>query len=502
MTPDKVNNIALLSPNWISIVNLVKKKSISRIEPNNNVYDFDEGLQARVKDPLWLLGRQWQMSEFKACNGGNIVRVEVNYTSKPLNTIIHKNSHSQGHEDEILPFNQPLERIVEMEDENTNEAQDWDPTRLEYRFGIKNQDTKLNAHEYDGNQLDWFNFDLDNLGEIEQEEQNVSLKPSPVDFPGIPHARWWKFEDKNMDLSQISRPFLNYLQVMLLGFGLIYSNDWFILPIKQKIGHIRKLKKIKIIDSFGLVSEANPVIDSSKEKTKWEVFTLSRSEGKQSDGRIFYLPNCVYRGMESKPIEQVSFMRDEMANLAWAIEQKYQNQDKEIINRNDEPHQIYCQICRDQFSSERQLILHFEEKHPTYWDIQEEKIVEKIDVKGDGEPGKRFLGPLDLYQLMSFIPKHWIPFIPRSKNNNGEIMLRRGRTIVDLNGNTQYNGQILKESKHIYEEEIPRAGILVKRVIQLVRGTDGKIYIWKSRKKETDMRRKTSGLMFDRLLKK
>ena len=32
----------------------------ARLEPRARRVDFDEALQARVHDPLWMLGRQWR----------------------------------------------------------------------------------------------------------------------------------------------------------------------------------------------------------------------------------------------------------------------------------------------------------------------------------------------------------------------------------------------------------------------------------------------------------
>src|SRR5215471_20163661 len=42
------------------------------------------GVQARVQDPLWLLGRQWQFGEFQGEDAGSPVQADVRVESSPL----------------------------------------------------------------------------------------------------------------------------------------------------------------------------------------------------------------------------------------------------------------------------------------------------------------------------------------------------------------------------------------------------------------------------------
>jgi hypothetical protein len=42
------------------------------------------GLQARILDPLWLLGRQWQFGEFRAQDGGSPVQVRLRAEAAPI----------------------------------------------------------------------------------------------------------------------------------------------------------------------------------------------------------------------------------------------------------------------------------------------------------------------------------------------------------------------------------------------------------------------------------
>ncbi|MGI8334403.1 hypothetical protein ACRYCC_31010 [Actinomadura scrupuli] len=52
----------------------------TRLEPLTRQPDFGESVAARIEDPAWLLGRQWQLGEFTASSGGSpaSVRMRVN----------------------------------------------------------------------------------------------------------------------------------------------------------------------------------------------------------------------------------------------------------------------------------------------------------------------------------------------------------------------------------------------------------------------------------------
>ena len=69
--------------------------------------------------------------------------------------------------------------------------------------------------------------------------------------------------------------------------------------------------------------------------------------------------------------------------------------------------------------------------------------------------------------------------------------------VEDVSQGPQYKGVILSESKYVFEEEVPRVGILLSRVFQMACDSDGKRYSWRSRKKQPDELRKSSGLLFD-----
>lgn len=460
-------------------------KTSSRLEMVNKTNSIQHALQARIKDPLWMLGKQFQLGEFRAQHGGHPVRVELEVQERQLDTLVWEengNTVSETVEPEV-----PLEMKVEEEKQvqpSKFKAKGWNPKRFEYSFGLKRDDTELLAEEYYGSDLDWFHFDLTKVGQLNEAATSIAVKPVPATFKGMPLPRWWSLEDGQVDLGQIKRPHLNFLTELLIEFAFIYSNDWYVIPLAQKVGNIRRVDKLVIIDSFGVSSEATPVIDKTPFKQGWEVFTLTPRSGQFADGSVFYLPNRLYQALESEPVERVRLLRDEMANLVWAVEQLYQNADGEVVNRNDEE---LAQIPE-------------QPKPSLYWDTEKSVLVELAQIEDDQEPGNRYVGPVALYQTKTHIPINWIPYMPKRLDTEGNYVLRRARTIEDTSKGPQYRGVFLAESKHVFEEEVPRSGIMLTRVFQMARDSDGKRYCWRSRKKRPDVLPTSSGLQFDHLI--
>ena len=67
-----------------------------RLEPRARESDVQIGLQARVHDPLWLLGRQWQVGEFKGEDAGSPVVSRLEADSFGLTRYLPRARPSSG----------------------------------------------------------------------------------------------------------------------------------------------------------------------------------------------------------------------------------------------------------------------------------------------------------------------------------------------------------------------------------------------------------------------
>ena len=100
----------------------------NRLEPRCRSADFADGLAARVADPLWLLGRQWQLGEFAGADAGTPVRADLEYRASPL-------SHVRLGPNEVLPLEgaPPVETLVERERLQVSSGK----ALLEYRMRVR-----------------------------------------------------------------------------------------------------------------------------------------------------------------------------------------------------------------------------------------------------------------------------------------------------------------------------------------------------------------------------
>ena len=82
----------------------------NRIEPDPTQQSLEEGVAARVYDPLWLVARQWQLGELRGSNGGSPIRVDVSRQLSPI-VAVRRGTES-------VPFaadGPALESLVELE---------------------------------------------------------------------------------------------------------------------------------------------------------------------------------------------------------------------------------------------------------------------------------------------------------------------------------------------------------------------------------------------------
>lgn len=88
----------------------------NRLEPLARHKELSDGLEARLADPLWMLGRQWQFGEFKGSDGGTPVLARFEADRAELQRYQagiggNTNPGSEPYE----PLLEPLEVHVEME---------------------------------------------------------------------------------------------------------------------------------------------------------------------------------------------------------------------------------------------------------------------------------------------------------------------------------------------------------------------------------------------------
>src|SRR4051812_5380508 len=89
----------------------------TRIEPRAREDDVQLGLQARIHDPLWMLGRQWQLGEFKGEDAGSPVSARIEADAFALGRLYPRPLGTPGRvaAPAFDGASAPLEMLVERE---------------------------------------------------------------------------------------------------------------------------------------------------------------------------------------------------------------------------------------------------------------------------------------------------------------------------------------------------------------------------------------------------
>lgn len=348
----------------------------------------------------------------------------------------------------------------------------WIPDRMEYNFNLEmphpegSKSVILEADQYASGKLDWSSFDeniKDSAGEIQQEDNLKAdvqtFIPAPLQYSGIPNPRFWQMEDGQIDFAKIQSGTTGLLSMLIMEYGITYSNDWFVLPYPMKINTYCEVKNILVTDVFGQHILIEPTFTDPE--VSWHEFAVFRHTERQnltSPRNRFYLAPSILKLQQSEPLEKVNFMRDEMTNMVWAIE----NTVPSIAGGG------------------RAVKLN----KPRFNPLQE---------PDNPESKIRYLAGTS-------VPENWIPFIPVHKpGSEQEIRLQRAK----IPNASPPASLLLRERQPVHfieEEEVPRAGVIVKRTFKRTRWIDGKTILWVGRTKNTGRGEGWSGLMFDRLL--
>jgi hypothetical protein len=291
-------------------------------------------------------------------------------------------------------------------------------------------------------------------------EQYASFIPSPIKFKGMPLPRFWMMEDSQTDFGKIDTSVTGLLHLLLAEFGLIYSNDWFMLPYPMSINSVCEIKNIVITDVFGQHVLVRPAGRGSETRWhRWAMFHQTDRSDTKRNTNIFYLAPALTNSLEGDPLEEVILLRDEMANMVWGVEATVPSQAGRGVSGTE--------MARP---------------------ISEPAPFVPVGTTAEIR-----------YLLGSTVPENWIPFIPvHLPSSISEIRLQR----ATLPGAKPPKGVLLREAQPVYfinEEEVPRSGISVQRSYQRTRWIQGRTYLWIGRRKETGKGEGWSNLRFDQI---
>ena len=143
-------------------------------------------------------------------------------------------------DDEADKFLRWVRRTFSLPEAVENPA--WHPQRLEYRFSCSahfgTEERIFAADEYYSGTADWASVDRSantpSLGVPADGGPSSAVTrttlPVPLAYSGMPHPRWWTMEDSRTNFGEIRPDTTDLAKLLLIEFGLVYSNDWFVIP--------------------------------------------------------------------------------------------------------------------------------------------------------------------------------------------------------------------------------------------------------------------------------
>jgi hypothetical protein len=314
----------------------------------------------------------------------------------------------------------------------------------------------LSAPGHAGEWVDWSDFDVVTTGGAAPVGTATPRKriPTTIQFPGMPRDRFWEFEDSKLSLARIDATTNDLGRLALVEFSTVYGNDWFIFPMPVAYGSTETVTELVVRDTFGTHELIEPAADQ-----QWGMY---RPNGEDIQNPVLAVPAVTVSPLAGDVVEEVRFLRDEMANYVWGVEQLVTDAEGDV---HDLP---------DEFVRALTSLPYL----PTGADVA--------------------------YQLMTEVPDHWVPFIPVQIPGSSrqvalvEAVLPRPDSLGDL-VISEPRSSVLQELRGVPlpEEEVPSAGIVVLRRWFLARSADGGRHAWAARSVVTGRGEGSSGLQFD-----
>jgi hypothetical protein len=352
----------------------------------------------------------------------------------------------------------------------------WDRPNLDYSFAVGSDgdaaagSTELSASRFPGGRLDWYSFDATAAAigggpPTTPVTTTLSFVPTRTTFGGMAENRWWNFEDAKADYGSLVTEQVDLARLLVMEFALLYSGDWFQFPVQLELGTLTKVTQLQVTDTFGQVTQIPAAASLQPPGTRpWRMFALS---GDGSADGVLYMAPTLARWQDGAPLEEVAFLRDDLAATAWAVEQTLQGPLDAPVDG-------------------------------------QESFLRRLNTQPPPPPPAPVPdGPDAWYLLGTTVPDNWIPMVRVTASDRSQ-MLRRGKMTRAVQGGPPVQvaarGQILEPSVSpylIYDRSVPPAGAQLTRYVRRTRWLNGATCLWIGRRSSPGKGIGWSGLQFD-----
>ncbi len=398
----------------------------------------------------------------------------------------------------------------------------WQRNRMEYAFALKANDTQLDAAEYTDGHVDWDDFRATAMAPVgapvQQSFAVAARHPAPVRYPGMPADRYWEFEDGNVNFAGAEAGVTDLLRMCVTEFALTFGNDWFLVPARLPVGWVHAIKTFSITDNFGIVARPDKI--ATPAGAQWTMYSVTADVALHDRfEHALFLPDSLDGVQEGQVLEETMLARDEMANLAWAIEHKVQGVSGEPLDRTLEAQSLAFQqrIAFDGGIGSPQLVYRLQTPVPANWT----PLLPVRDTPFDpfdphpltiqlARAGMKRFYPEAEAAVLGTVDPAYVDFL-NLLDTQGDFISRIPMDEDEDAGLRAYvfypRGWMLRrdplqpmtddDTLTLEEEEVPRIGATLRRKFQYARSSDGRSWLWIGRSKTAGRGQAQSALRFD-----
>lgn len=332
----------------------------------------------------------------------------------------------------------------------------WVADRLEHELPVAAGGVELDL-SYPGGDVEWSDLDVRARVDLPAAPAPLTATPVQVTFPGMPASEVFAFEEGRVNLAALAGGTVTAPEgadptptglagSLLLWFGLLYGDDWYLLPVDLPAGSLATVRSMTVWDTFGRATRVPHVSEVDGPASPWRMFAPTGADD------LLVVPPARGGVQDGSPVEEVLVAHDEVANLGWVIERLVPGTLGAPRDRREEP------------------------RRPT--------------------PEPTGPGQVHAYRLGTPPPQHWLPLVP----DDADPLLLRVGSLPAGAGTSRPRGQLLSgEHVRLRREEVSRQGQQIVRRARRARGSDGRTRVWFGRLATSGAGEANSGLAFDLL---
>ena len=356
----------------------------ARLEPRPSEQDWESGFTAAIHDPVWFLGRQWQLGEYQGENASSPIWIDytlrkqrcalpirastrrlcrlrrslnrrsmiggrwgggcVSAEKSPLPTLPCSNNPTLCFHNPPPPYEQFHGQLdgwlvwcarvdLGVDDADfgalipADSSPAWNSEQLHYQqdaddaFTAGSHSLQVTAHR--GGRLDWYNVGAESAEAVpEVESEQRQAVPTALHYPGAPASRWWQIEDAEVDFGGYAPDSAHTATALLTNLIFSHGDDWFLFPVAARGGHVVSMDALVVWDVFGRNYRSSDIDQAGQRR--WPGLQppddWTLFQVNGLPSNALLLWHVAELPLESLPIERVQFGLDEEANLLWAVE--------------------------------------------------------------------------------------------------------------------------------------------------------------------------------------